>query len=62
MDTDWYKVISTTDGRIFNPSKPINIGENVWIGCRSIILKGVCFSDNIIVAANSTISHNIVNG
>ena len=59
MDTDWHKVISTTDGGILNPSKPINIGNHVWIGCRSLILKGVNISDNVIVAANSTISRNI---
>lgn len=59
MDTDWHKVISITDGGILNPSKPINIGNHVWIGCRSLILKGVNISDNVIVAANSIISRNI---
>lgn len=59
MDTDWHKVISTTDNRILNFSKPINIGNHVWIGCRSLILKGVNISDNVIVAANSTISRSI---
>ena len=34
-------------------------GNHVWIGCRSLILKGVNISDNVIVAANSTISRNI---
>lgn len=59
MDTDWHKVISTTDYRILNSSKPINIGNHVWIGCRSPILKGVNIADNVIVAANSTISRSI---
>ena len=59
MDTDWHKVISTTDYRILNSSKPINIGNHVWIGCRSLILKGVNIADNVIVAANSTISRSI---
>lgn len=59
MDKDWHQVISTTDDRLLNPSKPINIGNHVWIGCRSVILKGVNISDNVIVAANSTISRSI---
>ena len=59
MDTDGHKVISIIDGGILNPSKPINIGNHVWIGCRSLILKGVNISENVIVAANSTISRNI---
>lgn len=59
MDTDWHKVISVTDYRILNSSKPINIGNHVWIGCRSLILKGVNIADNVIVAANSTISRSI---
>lgn len=59
MDKDWHQVISMTDDRILNPSKPINVGSHVWIGCRSLILKGVNISDNVIVAANSTISCSI---
>lgn len=59
MDTDWHEVISITDGGILNPSKPIKIGNHVWVGCRSLILKGVNISDNVIVAANSTISRSI---
>lgn len=59
MDNDWHQVASTVDGRILNPSKPITIGNHVWIGCRSIILKGVSISDNVIVAANSTITRRV---
>ena len=59
MDKDWHSVISTVDGSILNLSKPINVGNHVWIGCRSTILKGVNISDNVIVAANSTISRSI---
>ena len=40
-----------------NPKKII-IGSNVWIGCRSLILKGVELKNNTIVAAASVISHS----
>lgn len=59
METDWHKVISINNGGILNSSKSINIGNHVWIGCRCTILKGVKIQDNVIVAANSTISRSI---
>ena len=36
--------------------KPIIIGNNVWIGLNSIILKGTIIGDNSIVAAASVVS------
>lgn len=35
--------------------KPINIGNNVWIGLNAIILKGTQIGDNSIVAAGSVV-------
>lgn len=54
LDTDFHKIL--TDGIIYNFNKKICIGNHVWIGCRSTILKGVSLSDNTIVAACSTLS------
>ena len=42
-----------------NSYKTINIGNHVWIGSGCTVLKGVKISDNVIVAANSTISRSI---
>lgn len=36
-------------------SKPVQINDNVWIGCRSYIGKGVSISRGSIVAANSAV-------
>jgi acetyltransferase-like isoleucine patch superfamily enzyme len=38
---------------------PIIIGENVWIGMRSIIMKGVTIGDNSIVAAGSVVTKDV---
>lgn len=38
---------------------PVNIGSNVFIGMRSIILKGVNIGDKSIVAAGSVVSRDI---
>ncbi len=39
MDQDFHPLIDQ-NGRQLNPDQPIIIGDNVWIGCRSLILKG----------------------
>ncbi len=36
-------------------TKPIKIGENVFIGCNSIILKGTEIGDNCVVGAGSVV-------
>lgn len=38
---------------------PVIIGNNVWIGTGSMILKGVTIGDNSIVAANSVVTSNV---
>lgn len=55
MDTDFHP-IHDDSGNIINTSKPIKIGNHVWIGCRNTILKGVSIPDNTVVAANSTLT------
>lgn len=38
---------------------PIEIGNNVWIGDKVSIIKGVTIGDNVIVGANSVVTKNI---
>ena len=40
-------------------SVPIKIGNDVWIGCNSIILKGVTIGDGAIVAAGSVVTKDV---
>lgn len=40
-------------------SKPINIGNDVWIGANSVILPGVTIGNNVIIGAGSIVTKNI---
>jgi acetyltransferase-like isoleucine patch superfamily enzyme len=54
MDTDLHPINSTP---IVN--KPVTIEDEVWIGCRCIILKGVTIGRGAIVAAGSVVTKDI---
>ena len=38
---------------------PVHIGDNVWIGERAIILKGVTIGDHCVIAAGSVVTKSI---
>lgn len=46
------------DGRVLDNefiTKPVKIGNNVWVGAGAIILKGTVIEDNCIIAAGSIV-------
>lgn len=43
----------------YSDHKPIKIGNNVWIGEKTTILKGVTIGDGAIVACNSVVTHDV---
>lgn len=43
----------------YQMSKPVVIGNKVWIGYRAMILKGVTIGDGAIVAAGSIVTKNV---
>lgn len=55
-DTDYHSI----DGR--ETTKPVEIGDNVWIGSRSTILKGVKIGNGAVVAANSVVTKDVPAG
>ena len=58
MDTDWHHILDNT-GKVINPPKPVRIGNKVWIGCRSQIMKGTQIADGNIIAAGTILSGKI---
>lgn len=57
MDTDVHKIIIDNKPQI--ETKPIKIGNDVWIGSEAIILKGVKIGDGAIVAAGSIVTKDV---
>lgn len=58
MDTDFHP-ITNAQSEIQNPPSEIIIGNAVWIGCRSLVLKGSVIPDGCIIAANSLITKKL---
>jgi len=61
MDTDWHNVIDLNTGCQQPKSKEIHIGNNVWLGTRSVILKGSTIPDGCIVGANAVVTKAFTN-
>lgn len=57
-DSDFHSIINS-DGKCLNPSKPVVIGDRVWI-CQGVtILKGVTIGSGAIVAAGSVVTKDV---
>lgn len=39
--------------------QPVRIGDNVWIGMNTIVMRGVTIGDNTIIGANSVVTRDI---
>ena len=55
MDTDWHSIFDQ-DGYCINEDRPITIGANTWIGCRTTVLKGAKIAKGSVIAANSVVT------
>ena len=56
---DSHSIISTETGKRINPSLSINIGNRVWFGNHTTILKGVTLQDDTIVGTGSIVTQSI---
>lgn len=59
MDTDFHHIDMGDDAPAPPRSAPVHIGNNVWIGAHSIILKGVTIGDNSVIAAGSVVTRDV---
>ena len=63
-----YSWIVDNDAHGINPAKrankyaktaPVKIGDNVWIGYRAMVLKGVTIGDNAVIAAGAIVTKDV---
>ena len=54
LDRDYHAFESDTE-----IIKPVTIGDNVWIGCRCLVLKGVNIGDGAVIAAGSVVTKDV---
>ena len=57
-NTDSHRILDTS-GNIINSSLPIEIGNHVWIGKKSCVLKGVNLGDNSIIGFASVVTKDV---
>jgi acetyltransferase-like isoleucine patch superfamily enzyme len=61
LDTDFHNPRDNSGNRQNSAgvSAPVTIGNNVWLGTGSMILKGVTIGDNAVVGAGSVVGTNV---
>jgi acetyltransferase-like isoleucine patch superfamily enzyme len=57
-DADWHFFLDT-EGRKKKDSAPVEIGDHVWIGARSTILKGSRIESGAVIGASSVVSGHV---
>ncbi len=59
VDSDFHAIDPLFRKKKAGPSKPVNIGNNVWIGTGAMVLKGVVIGDNSVIGAMSLVNKSI---
>lgn len=57
MDTDFHNIVLDDEKNI--ETKLIKVGNNIWIGSKSTIIKGVTIGDVSVVASNSLVTKDV---
>ncbi|MGY8858639.1 acyltransferase [Halioglobus sp. Uisw_031] len=56
-DSDWHTIYDRMVRE--ETAKPVHIGNNVWLGDHSTVLKGVTIGDNSVVAARAVVTRDV---
>ena len=58
-DCDFHELNPLTRNRSAGDTAPVSIGNNVWLGSRVMVLKGVTIGDNSVIGAMSVVTRSI---
>lgn len=53
------RIIADPEERYLTQSKPVHIGDNVWIGGNTLIMPGVTIGNNVTIGAGSLVTKDI---
>lgn len=59
FDTDFHCIPSENRNRSLGKVAPVVISNNVWLGSRVMVLKGVTIGENSIIAAGAVVAKSI---
>lgn len=58
-DCDFHEISPASRNRSAGPTAPACIGNNVWLGSREVVLKGVSIGDNSVAGARSLVTRSL---
>lgn len=58
MDTDFHHVLNLDTNTVHPKEKPIEIGDNVWLGARCMVLKGSAIPKNCVIGAMALVNNS----
>ena len=56
-DSDWHDIYDRT--KTVGETKPVTIGDNVWVGDGATICKGVSIGDNSVIGAGALVASDV---
>ena len=60
--SDSHSILDAGSGERINPDQSVHIGEHVWLGARSVVLKGVRIGEQSVIATGAIVSKDIGTG
>lgn len=58
-DSDFHRIDPAERWNGSEPPAPVKVGDNVWVGSRTMILKGVTIGSNSVIGAGSIVTKSI---
>ncbi|MBV9758771.1 MAG: hypothetical protein JO047_17135 [Alphaproteobacteria bacterium] len=54
-----HSILDAASGTRVNPARDVSLGDRVWVGQRSMILKGVTIGHDAIIGAGAVVTRSV---